>query len=90
MESQNTQKSEINLSIKFHPLRLGRLRLYCKLQKVMSSRGNWTYSWILAHKSHHTMRFLSFKKGGRVRMARRATPHPQEYKYSKYYSVIIS
>lgn len=77
MESQNTQKSEINLSIKFHPLRLGRLRLHSLLQasEVMGNRGNWTYSWILAHKSHHTVLFLSFKEGSWVRMARRATPH---------------
>lgn len=39
MESQNTQKSKINLSIKFHPLRLGRLRLYCKLQKWWAVEG---------------------------------------------------
>lgn len=79
MESLYTQKSEINLSIKFHPLRLGRLRLHSLLQasEVISSRGNWTYSWILAHKSHHTVLFLSFKKKSCVRMARRDTPHPR-------------
>lgn len=41
MESQNTQKWEINLSIKFHPLRLGDWGFthYFKLQKWWATEG---------------------------------------------------